>query len=205
LARELNKRRVRDAEEIKGTRWEARYMSDDDNKETPKNPLEIADLMKKDLAKLESFESRKEITDYLKDQFVAKRLEASSKQERLRNSVIDALIARIEDSTVPLVTLLKILEVTNKGGEIDLSNLLGGGKGQGLNVQINNNQQQNNVDNPSSPSPASDENSSSPVKDLGFMLDAMKSIAETIPVEKAREMKEIIDVTPVESKTKDDK
>ncbi|NNK81918.1 MAG: hypothetical protein HKO92_02220 [Flavobacteriaceae bacterium] len=165
--------------------------------ENNNNYLQVAELMKKDLAKLETYETRKEITDFLKDQFVAKRLETSSKQEKLREITLNKLIERIEDGTIPVVTLLKILEVTNKGGELDFGSLLGGG-GKGINLQINNNQQNNSESNQPAPVIDATATSSSPVKDLGFMLEAMQTISSEIPVDKAREMKEIIDVKKIE-------
>lgn len=158
------------------------------------HPLKVAELMKKDLATLETYETRKEITEYLKDQFIAQRLEASSKQEVLREATLNALIAKIEDGKIPVLHLLKILEVTNKGGEVDLAALLGGGKGGGVNLQINNTPQSNTVVNNES---GQEGNKSVPnIKDLGNMLEAMHTISSNIPLDQAKEMKDIIDVTP---------
>lgn len=170
-------------------------MSDD---EEEFHPLKIAEMMKKDLAVLENYENRQEITQYLKDQFVAQRLEASSKQEVLREAALNALIRQIEDGNLPTMQLLRILEITNKGGEIDLSSVLGGGGKGGVNLQINNNPQAVTAEQ----AVVTSDTASSPtnVKDLGFMLEAMKTISNEIPIDKAKEMKDVIDVEPDKKK-----
>lgn len=157
------------------------------------HPLKVAELMKKDLATLESYETRRDIVEYLKDQFVANRLEVSNNQEKLRNATIDALIEKVEEGKIPVRTLLQIFTETTKGGEGDLAALLGSGKQGGVNLQINNTPQSNTVVNTES----GDGNKAAPnIKDLGNMLEAMQTISSNIPLDQAKEMKEIIDVTP---------
>ena len=165
--------------------------NDEENKELA--PLKIAEMMKKDLAMLETYENRREITDYLKDQFVAQRLEASSKQETLRESVLNALIKRIDSGQIPVPQLLKILEVTNKGGEVDLASVTGGGKSGGVNLQINNTPQANNVNSEGSTIESTKESKGSDLEDLGLMLEAMKTISDEVSTDDA---KNIIDVKP---------
>lgn len=178
-------------------------MSDDDNiddKENKElNPLQVAEIMKKDLQKVEHYETRKEVIDYLRDQFVAQRIETSSKQEKLREMTINKILTRLEGENVPLLTLMKLLESLGKGNEADITSILGkpgpGGLPTGVNVQINNQQ----------PDKANSNESSSgtpPIKDVGFMLEAMKTFSEELKPEDAENIKKIIDVTP--EKPKDD-
>lgn len=157
-------------------------------------PLEVAEKMRKDLALLENFETKKQITEALKTSFLADRLEANSKQEKLREATLNCLIDKIaNDPKIPVITLLKILEIANKGGEVDLASILGGGtKAGGVNLQINNNNNPNTIhaDKALIVNPNSD--SSSPHKDLGFLLEGIKTIATSIPTDKARVLRDII-------------
>lgn len=173
-------------------------MSDDDlddKNEKQLNPLQVAEVMKKDLQKVEHYETRKEVIDYLRDQFVAQRIETSSKQEKLREMTIEKILRRLEGENVPLLTLMKLLESLGKGNEADLTSILGkpGAGPNGVNVQINNQQPtQNTSNNNSSETPS--------IKDVGFMLEAMKTFSTELDSEDAKNIKKMIDITPVDKK-----
>lgn len=174
-------------------------MSDDDDKTDSKelNPLQVAEVMKKDLQKVEHYETRKEVIDYLRDQFVAQRIETSSKQEKLREMTIEKILRRLEGENVPLVTLMKLLESLGKGNEADLTSILGkpgpGGIPNGVNVQINNSQ-------PNSPKAEEGTPGTPSIKDVGFMLEAMKTFSTELDPEDTKNIKDIIDVKPEEPK-----
>lgn len=167
-------------------------MDDEDKKEL--TPIAVAEMMKRDLSALENYESRQEVTQYLKDIFVAQRLEASSKQETLREVALSALIAKIEVGNIPVAQLLRIVEVTGRGGETDLSSILGGGGKGGINLQINNNPNDPNPN--AAPVAQVPRDVTADTNRLGFVLEAMQSISEGIPTEKAQEMKKLIDLKP---------
>lgn len=178
-------------------------MSEEKNDDEEFHPLKIAEMMKKDLITLEKYENRQEIVEYLKDQFIANRLESSNKQESLRDAALKALMKKIEDPKIPVLTLLKIIEITGKGGEMDLSTLLGGGKGGGVNLQINNTPQNNNNIVPVQSEPT--EISKDSTKDLGFLLEAMQTISQDMSDDSSmKEMKNIIDSKSTVIDPKDD-
>lgn len=166
---------------------------DDDDKVENKNlnPLQVAEVMKKDLQKIEHYETRKEVIDYLRDQFVAQRIETSSKQEKLRELTIEKILRRLDGENVPLMTLVKLLESLGKGNEADLTSILGkpgSGAPNGVNVQINNSQPNSSSGEASGDVPK--------IKDVGFMLEAMKTFSTELDPEDAQKIKDIIEIKP---------
>ena len=151
--------------------------------------IETAQNTTKELEILENPENRVKITEALKNSFISDRLETSSKQEKLRDTVLNVLMNKItnEKEKVPLMTLLKILEITNKGGEVDLSNVIGNKGGNGANIQINNNP--NTIS--SDQALLLNQNGASH-KELGFLLEGIKTIANNIPEDRTLELKKIL-------------
>lgn len=162
--------------------------------------LEIAEKLENSLKELEVEDNREGIIKALKETFLARRMQASSRQEQLRQIAIDKLIDKISDpnSNIPLTQLLSIIEKTAGSGQEDLTSLIGGAKGSPL-VSINNG--------PSLPAPSDSptEKDITPAKDkeevqgIGQVMEALTRLSQSFPeLDVKKDKDDIIDVDPEE-------
>lgn len=162
------------------------------DEEIEKNEImKVADLMKKEVAKLDNYETRQEVVSFLKDQFIAQRMEASSAQEQARVKILDKIVARIEDDGIPFQQLLKAYEIINKGADADLAGLLGGSAKGGVNLQINNSNAQAPENAPKALQ--SDNIHGNPMKDMGQVIESIKVISSGADPEALKNLRKTLD------------
>lgn len=163
------------------------------------NPLAVAESLRTHLKTVDIEENRQKLITEIKEVFVASRMETSSLQEQLRAAAIVNLLEKVQSNQMSTAQLMRVIEMTNLGGEKDLNSIVGGGKGPM--ISINNNPQTANIGtNPMPPLPAPD-TKGNPVQNTGFLLEAVSNIVRQLNKPEFREdAKNIIEGVHVEIK-----
>ena len=167
--------------------------------EKDKNPLVVAEELRKSLMTTSVEENREQVLEATKQMFIAHRMETSSLQEKVRATALLKLLEKVDnDDKISTQQLLRIVDALNQGGEKDLSSVTGGGKGG---IVINNTSQTANISNPMEPSPDNINSEGNQIQNIGFLTEALSSVQRALQDPEAFEAaKRIIDVTPEDPK-----
>lgn len=156
--------------------------------------LKTANLLRQEASILDNYEERKRVVQYLEDEFVAKRMAASSIQERARMKALEAVIRRLDDPNLPFQQVLKALEVINANGS-DIGAIMAKHApkgGTGLNVQINNGNSPQVYADGNKPEEGKKLGYDNTMKDTGQVIEALKFISQDVDPSTLKNMRQDI-------------